>query len=242
MKIRIKTILASSTALCAAALFASPTLAQSAEAVSQESASEAAQQTEDERLSAFFEEIFQRNLMNSPLFQAQLGMKGPDYGKWDDFSDAEAQRQNEETKADLERLRAEFNFDELSEQSQVSYKIFEYLQERALRNFPWRFHGYAFSTMNNPVTFPVTFMQNIHRVDDKSDAEAYISRLNGLGIAVDQLIEGIDMAAARGIDVLESELVGLAPRGAFGGATAEELLLVGFSEAKLIESHLPAGA
>ncbi|HNS86039.1 MAG TPA: DUF885 domain-containing protein [Parvularculaceae bacterium] len=199
MKIRIKTILASSTALCAAALFASPTLAQSAEAVSQESASEAAQQTEDERLSAFFEEIFQRNLMNSPLFQAQLGMKGPDYGKWDDFSDAEAQRQNEETKADLERLRAEFNFDELSEQSQVSYKIFEYLQERALRNFPWRFHGYAFSTMNNPVTFPVTFMQNIHRVDDKSDAEAYISRLNGLGIAVDQLIEGIDMAAARGI-------------------------------------------
>lgn len=199
MKIRIKTILASSTALCAAALFASPTLAQSAEAVSQESASEAAQQTEDERLSAFFEEIFQRNLMNSPLFQAQLGMKGPDYGKWDDFSDAEAQRQNEETKADLERLRAEFNFDELSEQSEVSYKIFEYLQERALRNFPWRFHGYAFSTMNNPVTFPVTFMQNIHRVDDKSDAEAYISRLNGLGIAVDQLIEGIDMAAARGI-------------------------------------------
>lgn len=51
-----------------------------------------------------------------------------------------------------------------------------------------------------------------------------------------------DLAAERGIDVLESELVGLTPRGAFGGATAEELLLVGFSEAKLIESHLPAGA
>jgi len=51
-----------------------------------------------------------------------------------------------------------------------------------------------------------------------------------------------DLAAERGIEILESELVGLAPRGAFGGATAEELLLVGFSEAKLIESHLPAGA
>jgi len=51
-----------------------------------------------------------------------------------------------------------------------------------------------------------------------------------------------DLAAARGIDVLESELVGLAPRGAFGGATTEELLLEGFSDAKLIESHLPAGA
>ena len=51
-----------------------------------------------------------------------------------------------------------------------------------------------------------------------------------------------DLAAGRGIDILESELVGLAPRGAFGGATAEELLLARFSEAKLIETHLPAGA
>jgi len=198
MKTKIKTILVSSTALCAA-MFAAPTIALAQETNTQAPAEDSAQQSEDERLAAFFEEIFQRNLANSPTFQAQLGMKGPAYGKWDDFSDAEAQRQNEETKGDLAKLRAEFDFDALTEQSQVSYKIFEFLQERAIRNFPWRFHGYAFSTMNNPISFPVTFMQNIHRVDDVSDAEAYISRLVGLGTAVDQLIEGIDMAAERGI-------------------------------------------
>ncbi len=191
MTSNFKTILAATTAL---ALFAAPaTRAQEAAAV------EAEAQTEDQRLAAFFDEIFQRNLANSPLFQSQLGMKGERYGEWDDFSDAEVIRQHEETIGDLARLRAEFDYDQLSEQSQVSYRIFEFLQERAIAGHEYRFHGYAFSTMNNPMTFPVTFMQNIHRVDDVSDAEAYISRLNGLKVAGEQLMEGIDMAAERGI-------------------------------------------
>ena len=164
-----------------------------------EATAEAGVQTEDERLTAFFNEIFQRNLANSPIFQAQLGMKTERYGEWDDFSDTEVVRQHEERVADLARLRTEFDYDKLTEQSQVSYRIFEFLQERAIAGHQYRFHGYAFSTMNNPITFPVTFMQNIHRVDNLSDAEAYISRLNGLGVLGDQLIESIDMAAERGI-------------------------------------------
>ncbi|MCA8887435.1 MAG: DUF885 domain-containing protein [Parvularculaceae bacterium] len=194
MKKNYKLLLAATTALVSSGLIA-PAFAQAASA---DAASEQAQ-SEDERLAAFFDEVFQRNLKNSPLFQSQMGMKGPDYGKWDDFSDAEAVRQNDEVMADLERLHTQFDVDQLSEQSKVSYRIFEFLQERTLRNFPWRFHNYAFSTMNNPITFPVTFLQNIHGVDDVSDARAYISRLNGLGVAVDQLNENIDLAAERGV-------------------------------------------
>jgi uncharacterized protein (DUF885 family) len=194
MKRSFKIVLAATTALFTSGALG---LAMAQDAAAPVQTEEA--QTEDARLAAFFEEIFQRNLANSPIFQSQLGMKGDDYGKWDDFSDAEAIRQNDEVKSDLERLRSEFDISKLSEQSKVSFRIFEYLQERALRNFPWRFHNYQFSTMNNPITFPVTFMQNIHRVDDISDAEAYISRLNGLGAPMDQLLEGIDMAAERGV-------------------------------------------
>ena len=162
-------------------------------------ASPAAVQTEDQRLAAFFDEVFQRNLKDSPIFQSQLGMKGPDYGKWGDLSDAEAVRQNDLTKQDLERLTSEFKYDALSEQSKISYRIFAYLQERALRIFPWRFHNYAFSTQNNPVTGFATFLQNVHQVDDVSDAEAYISRLNGIELAARQGIESMDIAASRGI-------------------------------------------
>ncbi len=154
---------------------------------------------EDDRLNVFFEEVFQRNVKDSPILQSQLGMKGADYGKWNDFSDAEAFRQNELVRQDLARLRSDFDYAKLTDGSRVSYRIFEFLQERALRNFPWRFHNYAFSTMQNPVTQLVTFMQNIHRVDDVADAEAYISRLNGVEAVSAQAIEGMDLAAARGI-------------------------------------------
>lgn len=189
---RLKTILAATTAFVAFTV--APASAQEAA-----DATVATVQTEDERLSAFFDELFQRNLADSPIFQAQLGMKTERYGEWDDFSDAETVRDHEQTKADLARLRAEFDYDQLSEQSKVSYRIFEFLQERAIDDHEYRFHNYAFSTMNNPITFPVTFMQNIHRVDDVSDAEAYISRLTNLKTAGDQLIDNITMAAARGI-------------------------------------------
>ena len=42
-------------------------------------------------------------------------MKGPDYGKWDDFSDQEAQRHDTLTRGDLERLRSEFEYAQLSD-------------------------------------------------------------------------------------------------------------------------------
>jgi uncharacterized protein (DUF885 family) len=159
----------------------------------------AAAGAEDQRIAAFFEEVFQRNLKDSPIFQAQLGIKGPDYGKWNDFSDAEANRQNELTKQDLVRLRSEFEYDELSEPMKVSYRIFELQQESAVKIFPWRFHNYAFSTQSNPMTQFATFMQNIHRVDDVSDADAYNSRLKLLETALRQGIETMNMAAARGV-------------------------------------------
>jgi uncharacterized protein (DUF885 family) len=159
----------------------------------------AAPATEDARLAAFFEEVFQRNVKDSPVFQSQLGMKGPDYGKWGDFSDTEAQRQNELTRQDLERLRKDFKFDALSEQMQVSYRIFKQQQETAFKIFPWRFHNYAFQTMTNPATSLATFLQNVHRVDDVSDAEAYVSRLQGTEHAYSQFIDRINTAAGRGI-------------------------------------------
>lgn len=162
-------------------------------------AAEPAAQSEDQRLAAFFDEVWKRNVKDSPMLQAQLGMKGPDYGRWNDFSDAEATRRNGLVKEDLRRLRAEFDPAKLSEQSRISYRIFEFLQERSLRNFPWRFHNYAFSTMQNPVTQLASFLQNVHRVDDVSDAEAYISRLAAVDKVGEQFIEGLEMSAARGV-------------------------------------------
>ncbi|HET8691309.1 MAG TPA: DUF885 domain-containing protein [Steroidobacteraceae bacterium] len=158
-----------------------------------------APQTEDQRLSAFFEEVFQRGLKDSPILQAYLGMKGPDYGKWNDFSDEEAQRQDKLNRQDLERLRSEFDYDKLSDAMKVSYRIFELQTQSSIDTFPWRFHGYAFQTQGNPISQAATFMQNIHAVATVEDAEAYVSRLNGAQKAFEQGIVVMNESARRGI-------------------------------------------
>ncbi|HET6564452.1 MAG TPA: hypothetical protein VFG52_03480, partial [Xanthomonadales bacterium] len=68
------------------------------------------QASEDERLLAFFQEVFDRDVSQSPEFQAQLGIKTEDYGSWDDHSDAHAIEMNQQTENDLQRLRAEFDY------------------------------------------------------------------------------------------------------------------------------------
>lgn len=45
-------------------------------------------------------------------------------------------------------------------------------------------------------------------------------------------------ARLRGVDVLESEIVGLAPAGAFSGATPADLQLTGFSSERVLETRL----
>ena len=175
------------------AVAAMPAFSQQAEAAA------AAPATEDARLAAFFEEVFQRTVKDSPIYQAYLGIKGPDYGKWNDFSDEEAQRQDKLNKQDLERLHADFDYAKLSEPMKVSYRIFEVQTQSSIETFPWRFHGYAFQTQTNPIGQAATFMQNIHSVDSVEDAEAYVSRLNGVQKAMEQGIVVMNEAARRGI-------------------------------------------
>src|SRR5690606_36129752 len=89
-------------------------------------AATAGQASEDERLLAFFEEIFERDVSQSPEFQAELGRKTEDYGRWDDYSDEHAIELNAQTETDLQRLRSEFEFEKLGESARLSYRIFEY--------------------------------------------------------------------------------------------------------------------
>ena len=154
---------------------------------------------EDQRLTAFFDELFERDLARNPEFQAYLGRKTEDYGRWNDYSDAFAQVENQQTAADLARLRAEFDYKVLSESAKISYRIFEYNQQRDLRNFEWRFHNYAISPMNDIASDLPTFMQNIHSIETRKDAEDYISRLQGIETIMQQVVADLRQGESIGV-------------------------------------------
>lgn len=157
-----------------------------------------AQPSESDRLNAFFEEVFERWVDESPQFQSYLGIK-KDYDKWDDLSDVAATEDLAETAEDLARMRRNFDFDALDDQAKMSYRLFEYSSEESIANYRWRFHNYPINQMFGYQTRIPAFMINIHRISDVSDAEAYIARLHGIGPMFDQIIEGIETRRTMGI-------------------------------------------
>ncbi len=154
---------------------------------------------EDQRLAAFFDEIFERDLNRNPELQAYLGRKTEDYARWNDHSDEFAQTENHHAAVDLERLHTEFDYDALSESSRISYRIFEYNQKRTLGNFKWRFHNYAISQMNDISSNLPTFLQNIHKIETLEDAQDYIARLVGTQTVMQQFVEQLRQGEAIGV-------------------------------------------
>ena len=134
---------------------------------------------ETARINAFFEQKYNEGVARSPQTQTYLGIKD-DYDKWDDSSDANQVREMEIFRAEIAEMRENFDFDLLDEQAALSYRLKEYQLEQAERSFEHRHNTLMFSQMRGQHSGIPAFLINQHRVSSVSDAEAYISRLNGV--------------------------------------------------------------
>jgi uncharacterized protein (DUF885 family) len=148
-------------------------------------------------LDALFAEYDAGVLARSPIAQSERGIK-TDYGKWDDFSDEQAARNNEADAAALAAMRARFAGAALDDAHRLSYRLFEDRIERQARSYRFRDHGYVFDQMNGAQSRLTAFLINIHKVTSAGDAEAYVQRLQGMGPALRQLIAVSASRAARG--------------------------------------------
>ncbi|XBQ15328.1 MAG: DUF885 domain-containing protein [Oceanicaulis sp.] len=147
-----------------------------------------AEQTESERLYAFFQEIFEAEIARSPQARTYLGMiGGPDYGEWDDSSDAAIEENFARTQGYARTMQERFDRDSLNDQAKISYDFFLLQAENEARQHAVRDSRYAFSPMGDAVSGLATFMINNHRVAEEAHAEAYVSRLEGMGGQVDVL-------------------------------------------------------
>lgn len=132
---------------------------------------------EDARLLAFLDAAFDERIAASPEALTAQGSKEK-YDRLDDYTDAEAVRQQALLQSQVARMKAEFDYARLSPAGQLNYRLFEYNAARSAENFRWRDYGFAMSTNGSPAgEFPV-FLINQHRVDSIADAEAYIARLS----------------------------------------------------------------
>jgi uncharacterized protein (DUF885 family) len=145
------------------------------------------EQSESKRLNTFFERAFEEDLKRSPLFQSYLGKKW-DYDKWDDISDNAANENVAIAKRRLETLNG-FDTSKLSEQENLSLRLYKLGIERDLANDKFRHHRYIVHQFRAAHTQVPSFLINIHRVTSVEDAQAYIGRLNNVSTYFAQVIE-----------------------------------------------------
>ncbi len=153
---------------------------------------------ETAKANAFFERVFDEDLARSPEFMTQLGMK-TDYDKWDDLSEQHALEGFVLNAQHLAELNRTINFDLLDDQAKVSYRLFASTAEHRIEGWRWRYHDYPLNQMSGPHSEAPAFLINFHRVDTVDDARAYIARLRGMGPMFDQVIEGVQLRAAKGV-------------------------------------------
>jgi uncharacterized protein (DUF885 family) len=164
-----------------------------------ETAPEAAPEpSETERLNAWFEERYEEQLQQSPIQLTFLGRKER-YDEIDDLSEAEEDRQLEWLRGTVEQMEREFDYSKLTPEAQISYDVWKYQYEDAARGAEFRGNQYVFTQMMGVQSMIPMFMINFHRVDDRSDMEAYIKRLGGMSRAMNQLIDRARKYADNGV-------------------------------------------
>ena len=128
------------------------------------------------------------SLAMSPLSKAYRGIVDEDYGRWGDFSDAAAVAENELLQRYAQSFRTDYADVPLSDADELSRRLFDAMARRSASLHEYRDYGYIFDQMRGAQSQLPAFLINIHRVTNESDARAYVSRIEGLGTVMDQLI------------------------------------------------------
>jgi uncharacterized protein (DUF885 family) len=148
-------------------------------------------------LVAYLDAEYEEQLQLSPQEMTSQGRKDR-YGELDDRSEAAMDEELAWLRESVADMKETFDPEALTEDARLSYEIWEMQLDRAEKQNQFRRHRYIFGR-NGAHTGLVNFMVNQHRVDEKSDMEAYISRVAAIGPTLDVLIERAKLAAADGI-------------------------------------------
>ena len=154
--------------------------------------------SETEKLNAWFEIKYEEELMMSPLSLTFQGRKDR-YSEIDDMSEA-AQLKRIKWKGDsVQEMVSTFDYSKLSDAAKISYDLWEHQYESALASKAFMRRGYVFHQMSGTHSFFPTLMMNYHTVKTEQDMKDYISRVSAIGAAMADLTGQAKLAAGEGV-------------------------------------------
>lgn len=153
--------------------------------------------SESEKLNAFLDQRFDMAVERHPEWQTYLGIK-KDQDKLEDLSEEAQEKELEIAKQELEMLK-KFDYAQLDPQAKISYQLFKKDLEEKIEDFKWRHYDYPVNQLFGRHSSLPAFMINMHKVENKTDALAYISRINAIKDNTDQLLTGLKIRESKGL-------------------------------------------
>lgn len=153
---------------------------------------------ESARMNAWFDNKYEELLDFSPMTKTFLGRKAGN-SDIDDFSVAAEQRElgwRRETVLEMER---DFDYQYLDPETRASYDLWKYQYEEEAAGARFRQNEYIFEQMSAIQSFLPNFLISFHEVETPEDMEAYLHRIEGVSIAIEQLIERARANAEAGV-------------------------------------------
>ena len=155
-------------------------------------------------LDAFFDEDLAENPQRATALGLDVGDRADFRRRLDNYSAAGRTRVVERQRQRLQRLKAGHRAG-LSPESQVDYDVIEWSAMQAVDGgtrfpfgeSPWT--PYAISQLTGPYQSVPDFLSSIHPVRSKTDAEAYLARLEAFPVALDDSTAIFSDDAARGV-------------------------------------------
>ncbi len=158
--------------------------------------------TQSEALDAFFERVHEERMEHDPVWAAYLGHPH-DETQWTPFGEDAWTAQRDREQQWLNELDAmldgEVSNDALSDEDQLNIVLFRALMQEELDDHRWRHHEYALTPLSGMHTWVPTFLMNVHRIQDRQDAENWIARVRNAAPLFDDVTTELALQAEMGI-------------------------------------------
>lgn len=151
-----------------------------------------------EALNKWFDDKYEELLQMSPIGLTIQGRKDH-YDKIDDLSKEAEDKQLAWYTEVTNELKETFDYNSLNDQDKTSYDLWLYQYEELKEGIAYRDLNYVFDQMRGLHAQLPTLLINFHKVDSLPDMNAYISRIQESGRAMNQLVDRAKEQSAAGI-------------------------------------------
>ncbi len=145
----------------------------------------------------FYARVFIRYALRHPELLTQLGMlDGTPFDfhsdKLDNYSVAFQEEDARFAERQLAFLRS-YDRSRMNPSQRLSYQVLEWFLADQVQGHRFMYHDYPVNQLFGAQSSLPDFMINQHPLKRPKDAENYLKRVNGFGVAIDQVIEGLKL-------------------------------------------------